>query len=198
MATSEYLITIDSKGAVAKLKVKYLNTRFKSLELISGKFETQIQFESLLKLTPQMEQVILLLQSEFEGRVSWEKIEKSKPSLFTAFMDEYINWYESKFEIKPIIKPIDGAALKWIVSTISQLSTTDDESKIVWQTILSNWNELESFYQSQTELPQIKRNLNIILKTLKHGKHADQARRTAESVSNDYRSKFKAGTDQNV
>lgn len=190
MAVSEYILKIDSNGNKADFRLKYKNGRFNSIQQLRGQL-SQHQHERLLLLAPQLEPAILILQKEFEGRVSWEAIQKVE-SLFQKFIFEYNTWYELKFQIQPIIKAVDGATIKWLIANISKLADTEEETLAVWKLILDNWDQLDEWYRNQTDLLQIKKNLNIILKQLKHGKSSEQGARNANNVANDYRSKFKA------
>lgn len=189
MAVVEYILRIDSKGSQADFRVKYKNGRFHSIQQLRGRL-TQEAHERLLVLAPQLEEVILLLQKEYNGRVVWEKVEKEE-SLFQKFLFEYSTWYELKFQIQPIIKAVDGATIKWLITNISKLTDTEEETLAVWKLILDNWDQLDEWYRNQTDLLQIKKNLNIILKQLKHGKSSEQGARAANNVANDYRQKFK-------
>jgi len=189
MATVEYILHIDSKGSKADFKLKYKNGLFHSIQQINGKL-LQDQHEKLMILAPQLEPAIHVLELDYRGRVVWEKVEREL-SLHQQFISEYCTWYEGKFQIRPIIKALDGATIKWLITNIGTLTTSDTETLSVWQLILNNWEQLDDWYQQQTDLLQIKKNLNIILKQLKHGKSSEQGTRAANNVANDYRQKFK-------
>lgn len=184
----EYLIKIHTKGSDAVFRVKYKNQKFHSIQHISGKIN-QEQHERLLMLAPQLEQAILLLQQEYVGRVTWEQIVKEKTT-YTQFMECYAKWYEEKFMIPPIIKASDGATIKWLIVNLSRVAGDESEALAVWKLIFDNWSKLDGWYQNQTDLLQIKKNLNIILKQLKHGKSTEQGAVKADNLSNDYRQKF--------
>ncbi len=184
----EYLLKIHTKGSEATYKIKYKNHRFHAVQHISGKVNQQ-QHEKLLMLAPQLEQAILILQDEYEGRVTWEPIVKEQ-STYTKFLNEYTKWYEAKFNVPVIIKASDGATIKWMISNLTKVAGSEADALVVWQLLFSKWHELDEWYQNQTDLLQIKKNLNIILKQLKHGKTSEQTNRNAHNVSDDYRQKF--------
>lgn len=188
MASVEYILKVDSKGSQADFKLKYKNGRFFSIQQLRGKL-TQEAHERLLSLAPQLEAAILILEKEYSGRVSWEKVEKEE-SLYQKFVFEYCTWYELKFNIQPLIKAADGAAIKWIITNIGKLTDSDQETFAAWKLILDNWDQLDEWYRNQTDLLQIQKNLNIILKQLKHGKSSEQSARAANNVANDFRSKL--------
>jgi hypothetical protein len=189
MATCEYSVQIDTNGYQADFKVKYINGKFKSLVKVRGKL-SQIQHEKLMLLIPEEEKQLETLRKQYEGRVKWNLPEKSK-TLHQQFVDVYLTWYFGKFGIEPFLKPQDFAALKWIKETLRNMCIDDEDTAFTWEVILSNWDKQDSWYQQQTELIQIKRNFNTILKILKHGKSTEQGIRKANDVSDDYRSKFK-------
>jgi hypothetical protein len=172
---NEYLLNINSKGATAVLKLTYKNNKFLKLEFVSGKL-SQVQHESLMKLVPQLEPVILILKEEFKGRVEWVYIQKKESkSLFSAMAQLYLSWYQDRFKIKAKFTGIEGNALKQIIKHLEELSF-GDESQIlaIWENILQRWNEQTTFYRGQSELRQINSNLNIILRVIKYGKSATE------------------------
>lgn len=190
MATCEYIISINSKGCVAKVRAKYRSGKFKSVELVSGKFANQEQFESLLKLTPQLEQAIIVLQSEFEGRVSWEKVEKSPATLYTQMMGVYLDWYKQKNGLPAKVTGSDGSALKQIESYFRGISS---EELILekWKSLFSNWNQLSDFYQQQQSLRQINHNLNSILRAVHQSGSTEDLNSKFSNLINDAKPKTK-------
>jgi hypothetical protein len=184
---TEYIVRFHSVKAWADFKLKYKAGRFLSIEHLKGKLN-QKQHESLFLVAPQLEGAILILKDNFKGRVSWELVQKDK-SLYSFFVDEYLSWYETKFNLKPKFSGVEGKSLKSIISFLQGVCSTDEEAKDIWLAILSNWDIQSEFYKNQTELRQINSNLNIILKTFKNGKQSEQKRRKADDDANDFREK---------
>lgn len=172
---NEYLLNINSKGSEAVFKLFYKRGKFFRLEQISGKL-LQNQHESLMKLVPQLEEVILILRAEFEGRVEWIYVQKKDTqNLFRTLSDEYTQWYSERFKIKPKFSGVEGNAMKSIIKHLEELVFGDHEQVIsIWSTILNNWDDQSTFFRGQTELRQINSNLNTILRTIKHGKKATE------------------------
>ena len=165
MAMNDYQVTITSKGANLRLRLKYKDGRFKSLEWLSGQTANQNQYEWLMKFAPQLEAAILILEIEWKGKVKWEKVEKSE-SLWGWFIDQYSTWYFKITSLQPRITGTEGKALKSIIQHLNSVCKNENEIKETWTLIFKRWNDLTAFYQSQTELRQINSNLNIILRQL--------------------------------
>lgn len=187
---TEYTVHIDSNDHKADFKLKYKAGKFHSLELLRGKIN-QKQHAGLFVLCPQMEAEIATIEIELAGRVTWVKKDKSV-NLTALFVATYASWYNEKFDLLPQIRPMDAAAAKKIASIILKQAVTDNEACAVWESILNSWHKLDAWYQNQTDLVQINKNINYILKTLKHGKFTEQGARKADAVSADFRAKFKA------
>lgn len=168
MALQEYILTITSKGANARFKIRYKAGRFNRIEHLSGNLANQQQHEALMKLCPQLEKAILILQMEWKDRgISWEKLEKAASgSLFSWFIAEYSTWYEANTKLKPRITGAEGKSLKSIIQHLNSVCETEQEAQETWSAIFKKWNDLSPFHQSQTELRHINSNLNIILRQI--------------------------------
>ena len=166
----------------------YSAVRFQKLEWKSGKLKDG-EFRFVLYAVPMHLEELSFFQKEWKDKVNYELIETTK-SLHTQFLERYHQWYYDRFQIEPIIKPQDAQAVKFIKEALVKLGGTEEEALTVWDMILNNWDKQDTWYVNQTELPQIKRNLNVILKTLKHGKSNEQTGRQARNVSTDYRQSF--------
>lgn len=189
MATNEYILNIKNERDYTRFRLKYKNGSFSSVERIYG-FLSDVKHGKLMQLCPQKEVELTALAEKYSERgIVWEKVEKKKTT-HVVFMEKYCEWYTNRIGIQPLIKPQDAQALKWIKQALIQLSGTETEAIALWNIILHNWDKQDKWYVSQTELTQIKRNLNIVLKTFKNGKSTEQAGRQAKDVSNDYRKKF--------
>ncbi|HRO75602.1 MAG TPA: hypothetical protein PLP27_05600 [Crocinitomicaceae bacterium] len=187
MAVNEYIITIASVDGTARYKVRYRNGKFSRLEHVYGEL-SKSRHEKLMLLCPPLEQQMPEVVIKYKT-ITVHQVEKVK-STHELFIGKYCEWYEQRFGLQPIIKPMDAAALKFVKNELIKLAGTDEEAVVMWDIILLNWDKQDKWYTSQTELPQIKRNLNIILKTLKNGKSTEQTGRNAKNVSDDYRQKF--------
>jgi hypothetical protein len=186
MATNEYILNIESEGKTNRFRLKYKNGSFSSLERIYG-FLPDVKHKRLMVLCPQNEMELTAMALQYSGRgVFWEKVEKDKTT-HAVFIEKYDAWYFERIGIQPLIKPQDAQAVKWIKNALIKLSGTEADAIKMWDIILQSWDKQDKWYVSQTELTQIKRNLNIILKTLKYGKSTQEAERKARNVSDDYR-----------
>ena len=189
----QYKMTVASNGANAIYIVTYDDGRFKKLEKKSGKLANGEQHSKLMFLVPELEKAILILRNEYPPeRVTWDLIEKpATKTLVRSLTDEYNKWYFERNAIKPKINGTEVNALKQIISYLNQQASSEDEVKAVFNSILTNWDNYSSFYQSQMELRQINHNLNTLLRLLKHGESTSNPRKQAESVSDDLRGRFK-------
>lgn len=166
MPVSQYLITINSNGCTAKVKAKYRDGKFRSLELLSGTFPKQTQFEALMKLTPQLENVIIILQQEFKGRVTWEKITTETESLYRKLLDEYIRWYSETVGLPYKFTGVDGNAMKSIETFLRNAYAVDADIEKNWTELLCSFEQLPEFYRNQKDLRQINSNMNVIIRHL--------------------------------
>jgi len=197
MATNEYILNIENEGKNNRFRLKYKNGKFSSLERLYG-FLPDVKHNRLMVLCPQNEEELTTLSIQYAERaIVWEKVEKDKTT-HVVFIEKYCSWYVDRIGIPPLIKPQDAQAVKWIKNALIKLSGTEEEAISMWDIILQNWNQQDKWYVSQTELTQIKRNLNVILKTLKNGKSTEQAGRKAKDVSDDYRQRIKNGANPNL
>lgn len=164
MSTVKYKLQIQVPGSKASFELTYVDGYFKGLKLLSGKL-TQAKHESLLKLAPQFEKVILLLQQEYGDKgISWNQVSIKSDSLFSRLLRAYCMWYETQFGIKAKLSGIETNALKSIVNHLLDCSKDEAEAYDVFLNVLSGWNNLPAFYQKQTELRQINSYLNVLLR----------------------------------
>lgn len=85
--------------------------------------------------------------------------------LYASFMEVYFEWHQQAKGIKPRISAGDGKALK---SIIKYMEEQDKEAALDnWKLILSNFDKLNDFLRSQTQLTQINKNLVEIIIKLK-------------------------------
>lgn len=167
---TQWRIEVLSDGSNAVFVATYKNGRFAKLEHKSGKLANQKQHASLMYLVPELEKAIEFLRLEYKDKpVTWSMVEKTeKDALIKRLLATYNEWYHNRNDIMPVINGIQVNALKSIANSLIRMSSSEDEVVSVWQQLLSNWNSLSSFYQSQMELRQINSNINIILRTLKN------------------------------
>lgn len=164
MSTVKYKLQIQVPGSKASFELTYVEGYFKSLKVLSGKL-TQAKHESLLKLAPQFEKVILLLEREYgEKGITWTKVSSKSDSLFSMLLRAYCVWYEGKFQIKAKLSGVETNALKSIINHLVDVFPSENEAYDVFCTILSGWESLPAFYQKQTELRQINSYLNVLLR----------------------------------
>lgn len=164
---TQYIIKINSKGANAIVKAKYNAGKFKSLELVSGKFADQQQFESLLRLTPQLEAAILILQKDLVGRVTYEKVEKEQSeSWYKSLLAIYMEWHQKRAGLPYKMTGGDGKAMKKITTYLQAIYTSLPEASDKWSNLLQQWDQLPEFYRNKSELRNIDSNLNFIMQRL--------------------------------
>lgn len=183
--TNDYTLHILKEEKQYRFKITYKNGKFHRLERLAGYLPYK-QHLHLMNIVPQTEDLISELNEQYKGRVLYELVRKVD-SIHTIFIEKYFDWYYNRFQIEPIIKPQDAQAIKFIKNALVKLSGSETEAITVWEMILHNWDNQDKWYISQTELTQIKRNLNVILKTLKYGKSTQEAGQQARNVSDDYR-----------
>lgn len=181
----DYILHILKEDKQYRFKLTYKNGKFHRLERLAG-YLSYKQHIHLMNIVPQTEDLIPELAERYRGSLLYESVKKES-SLHAVFIDKYCEWYYNRFQIEPIIKPQDAQAIKFIKNALVKLSGYETEAITVWEMILNNWDNQDKWYISQTEITQIKRNLNIILKTLKHGKSTQETGKTARNVSDDYR-----------
>lgn len=165
---TQYIIRVESDKANFSLKVKYKSGRFKSLEHVSGKFANQEQFEYIIKLTPQLEAAILLLEKEYSGKVTWEKVQQAEQveSWYRSLLAAYMEWHQNRTGLPYKMTGGDGNAMKKITSYLQAIYTTLPEALDKWNNLLQQWDQLPEFYRNKSELRNIDSNLNFIMQRL--------------------------------
>lgn len=184
MSQEKYLI--HALKANVKLEVSYRAGRVVSIKVKSGQFSTK-QWLAVGKLIPPRPGDINPRRQHFEGRVTYDKIQKNQQSAYQQFMAEYFDFFNTKMEIIPRINATEGKALKQIISHLTQLEGTEDAALSLWKGILSNWSKLDDFYKDQLDLKQINSNINKILIQLKDGKSTEKGKRAAKTNADDIR-----------
>jgi hypothetical protein len=187
MATSKYILSIESKGSNARFLLSYRSGNFFRVERISGKLKHNKQWQNLMLLIPEKESAIAVFSLKFKPKgVLYERpIKEAKNTLYTHFMDEYFSFYESQCDVKPRINAISGKALKNIITHLQSICADDNEALTTWKVLLSNWDKVEEFYSKQMELRQINSNINILIRQIKDGgnsKETNTAQRNADDI----------------
>jgi hypothetical protein len=167
--------------------LKYSGGKFKSVKHLRGKL-TPIQHEKLMVLCPQLEADVYSAQKKHEGRVTYT-MQDNNATIYTQLMDAYNEWYYEQLGIPPKIDGVSGKAMKSIVSYLASQCANEQEMVLMWDILLSNWNNYDKFYQNQRELRQINSNFNILIAQIKHGKSTGntQNKRAASNASHDFR-----------
>ncbi len=100
------------------------------------------------------------------------------------FMNVYFHFYQTMNKgIKPLIQQPDAKVMKSIMSYLMRESHTKDYEGALqsWEYILNNWEKLPEYYQRQTKLTNIYRNLNEILTGFRNGFTDPKTKKRAES-----------------
>lgn len=124
-------------------------------------------------------------------RVDAPKRRKSN-ALFTQMISAYDVWTRDTTGFPAKIDGAQGKAMKQIIQylglAIKEAKTTDNTDVALeigtlkaWNLILSQWGELDQFYQDQTKLTQINSNLQLIMTVM---------RKARKPSSNNRRSKI--------
>jgi len=95
---------------------------------------------------------------------------KKTDRLFQPFMKVYFDWFENHIGIKPKIDGADGKALKYIIKYFRSIAEDELEILKAWETIFSNYDKWDKFYQKQLNLRHINSNLMNIINSIKNGK----------------------------
>lgn len=135
---------------------------------------------------PKQQELLIteLPQSRLDKSIVNKKktLSKAEPSTLHGRMVKiYFDWYESSVGVKPMMDQTQGKAMVGIISYLTDISRDsfkkknhtptpqeiDDQTILIFQFIFSKWKILDTFYQDQTKLLQIKSNMSNILKQIK-------------------------------
>lgn len=188
--TKHFTLTIVKNGT--KLKLTYLNERFKRFEIIKGKL-LDAQIFQIGKIIPPNQQDIQHYL-EYHKQITIEpfnKAQKNEPSVFSKFNSAWFAFYKDYAGFPPAFNGADGKALKQIISNLTAMAGTEDEALTLWDVLLGSWKDLADFHQSHTDLKYINSQLNVLLNAIKksnsktgtNGASSDLRRKTAENLS---------------
>jgi hypothetical protein len=129
----------------------------------------------------------------------------AKKQCHTACMKVYSEWYSERNAVNPKIQAADAAGLKQIVNYLFkavEAKTPDlNESEIAdrvvksWALILSKWESLTPFLQSQVKLSQINSNLTNILNGIKNPKPSQASSRSSRFAATE--NELNSGSNHN-
>ena len=179
---NKYNVEIKGTTQFLSLEVSYKNGNFYSLKRKKGSHTNWVR---LMSAIPYKEEGIAGVMARIQ-QVVFTVIAKKAPSLFTEFQNEFFEFYKEKTDLQYNFRPVDGFALKGIITHIQKHCNTADDALATWQVVLSNWDVQEDFYKKQISLKQINGNLNDILRNIKNGKQ-DTKKGTANSYADDIR-----------
>ncbi len=114
----------------------------------------------------------------------------SKNKYYKDMLAIYDSFCLKQFDAPCKINGMEGKALKQIISYLIKVSTNkgmpEDNCKISFQYIFSNWDSLDDFTRKQVKLSQINSNITNIINQLKNGK-ATNTKSLAEDILAKYR-----------
>ena len=163
-----YTLCINSQDkALARYKITYIDSKFKSLERLSGKIN-DVQHKFLMNFAPLEESSISSIQEKWNIKgIYWEKKEDfNDEKLHGLLMNIYFNWYVDKYDFEPKINMSDTKALKLILSYFKKVSSSSEEITSIFKSIFDNWSNYPAFLQNKTNLTSINQYLNEFLKII--------------------------------
>lgn len=116
---------------------------------------------------------------EKKGTVDGE--EEKKPTLYTACIGIYHDWFLHRFGIGPDINALAGKSMKALIGYFrtnigkkaerenTALTEEELERKVAeaWKWVLDNWDKLEPFHQRQTKLNEISSSIQNLIVQIK-------------------------------
>lgn len=162
--THHYIIEIIKPKLF--LKATYRNKKFRKIEHLRGKLDRSLM-NSIGRVIPVNEDELPSFNREFENRVNYQIEVKQVQSLYTRFLNAWFQFYEDLMELKPKFTGADGKALNRIIAYLKTQSVDEEEAFNTWDFFLSNWNNLPTFHQKNTDLKYIDSKFNILINELK-------------------------------
>ena len=181
--TSKYLFT--SSSASGMLIITYKKGSFQKLERKSGTF-TQTQWERLTSIIPMSDEDIMSIKIPNIEFSKFQEIPKSE-NLYKRFNDIYFEFHRERLGVDPKFNAAEGKALKEIIKYLESQIKDENEVVAVWESLLSNWNSLTTYYQGKIRLVEINSNLVNIINCIKNGEHSEKA---GDNIADDVRRKY--------
>jgi len=164
----EYYLLSVTEPKNAKFKIKYKNGIFHSFTRQSGKIVSANAWQFVLNIIPYQETLIQQKQLSLPPQITLQPIHRTEPeTIFKQFLDIYVHFHESEYEIPPKINITQTKALKETIKYIENITKSVDEAVAVWSIIFEHWKYLDDFFQKQTKLSQINQYISQILIQLK-------------------------------
>jgi hypothetical protein len=158
--------TIEILETKTSFKATYRDNNFKKIEHLRGPLSDNL-LKHLGKAIPRYETQFTDYKSQFKETIKYNQLVQVK-SLYTLFLDHWMQFYQAFSEMPAKFTGADGKALKSIITHLKSLSAGNDtEALALWQLILEKWNTLSDFHQENTDLKYINSKLNIILNAIK-------------------------------
>lgn len=164
------------------INVAYQKGKLMSIGIII--FKNSVRMRELLNYIPleKPEGLYELMQGNFVMK----KIEKEvKDSEYNDYVEEWFAFYKQRVGVNPKFDGVQGKALKTIIQYLK--SETGENAMVTFQYMLNNWNKLDAFTQSKTNLMYINSHISEILTQLKHGKRGEKQ---AANLAEKYRAKL--------
>lgn len=174
---SHYNIVIKATGS--KLKVSYRAGHFFKIEKLTGKLDSNQVFK-IGSIIPPLEYQIEAYGVQFKDKLSYHLIKPRKPTLYGLFVDEWLSFYDTNYQIQPRFNAVDGKGLKSIIAYLETIATGEEETLLLWKNILSNWMHLPKFFKDNPDIKFINSQIN---KIISHVKELNQHTTEGQSAS---------------
>lgn len=116
-----------------------------------------------------------------EKKVAVDGEEEKKPTLYTACIGIYHDWFLQRFGIGPDINALAGKSMKALIGYFriniyrrgvdagTLYTDAEIEEKVManWKWVLDSWDKLEPFYQRQTKLNEISSSIQNLIVQIK-------------------------------
>src|SRR5690606_16039769 len=116
--TNHYNIEIIETAT--HLKVTYRDNKFRKLEHLRGSLDDAM-LRQLGRIIPRTETNIESFAMAYKDKVTYTKIQQEK-SLYTLFLDEWINFFETFTGLPPKFTGMDGKSLKMIITYLKKIA----------------------------------------------------------------------------
>lgn len=158
-----HIILIDTK-----VKLTYHNGNFKRFDLVKKGNLAPKHLLNIGRIIPLKEKDITRFILEKDGKVNYTRVEKQS-SLYPQYTAAWFEFYHNFMGIEPSFNKVDGANLKKIMGYLERISGDAAQALQLWQAILSNWEQMDEFHRSNTDIKYIYSQINRILNNVKRG-----------------------------
>lgn len=166
------------------LRLTYTQERLSGIELKKGELNVK-HWESIGLLLPTKIDHVPIKAEAFKNKVSYHEIKPKPKSEYQQFVDSWFSFFQdfAGFPHKRLTAR-DGKAIKEIITYLTSID--QEKPLVVFQQLLSHWNQLDKFHHKNTNLSYINSKISNLLKELKDVN--EQAR--GEGVDEDFLSEI--------